>query len=76
VPFAFADVTRLQKYGIQAVPLPFASGADYVTWRSMVVSGQLAALVRDDPPLEWLANNAPGCNVAVLSQEIEPFDYG
>jgi hypothetical protein len=28
------------------------------------------------PQLLWLASNAPLCDVAVLDQEIEPFDYG
>jgi hypothetical protein len=26
--------------------------------------------------LQWLAGNAPRCEVSVLNQEIEPFDYG
>ena len=32
--------------------------------------------VRDMPPMLWLANNAPLCEITVLPQEIEPFDYG
>ncbi len=45
-------------------------------WRDLVATGQLAALVRDTPALQWLANTAPLCNVAVLPEQIEPFDYG
>ncbi|KAL4451646.1 hypothetical protein ABPG75_007308 [Micractinium tetrahymenae] len=69
-------VQRLEKYGIQAVGYPLQNGSDYLTWRDLVTSGQLAALVRDTPALEWLANTAPLCNVALLPDQIEPFDYG
>ncbi|KAL4433390.1 hypothetical protein ABPG77_010243 [Micractinium sp. CCAP 211/92] len=69
-------VSRLEKYGIQAVGYPLQNGTDYLAWRDLVTSGQLAALVRDTPALQWLANTAPLCNVALLPEQIEPFDYG
>ena len=69
-------VSRLAKYGIQATPYPFNKGSDYLEWRDLVVSGQLAALVRDEPALLWLADTSHLCDVAVLQQTVEPFDYG
>jgi hypothetical protein len=69
-------VSRLAKYGLQATPYPFNKGSDYLEWRDLVVSGQLAALVRDEPALLWLADTSPLCDVAVLQQTVEPFDYG
>ncbi|KAL4433389.1 hypothetical protein ABPG77_010242 [Micractinium sp. CCAP 211/92] len=69
-------IDRLQKYGIQGIPYPLHNGSDYLVWRDLVATGQLAALVRDTPALQWLANTAPLCNVAVLPEQIEPFDYG
>ncbi len=61
---------------LQAVGYPLQNGTDYLAWRDLVTSGQLAALVRDTPALQWLANTAPLCNVALLPEQIEPFDYG
>ena len=51
-------------------------GADYLGWRDLVIEGKLAAMIRDLPPLQWLANNAPNCEVTVLAETVEPFDYG
>ena len=56
--------------------LPSRQGSDYLRWRDLIVSRQLAAMVRDLPPLQWLANNAPNCEVTVLAETVEPFDYG
>ena len=49
---------------------PLQNGSDYLAWRDLVTSGQLAALVRDTPALEWLANTAPLCNVALLPEQV------
>ncbi|KAL4856215.1 Glutamate receptor 3.6 [Chlorella vulgaris] len=76
VTLSSIHIARLEKYGIQGIPYPFNSGSDYLHWRDLVMSGQLTAVVRDLPPLQWLAGNAPRCEVSVLNQEIEPFDYG
>ncbi|PSC76640.1 glutamate receptor [Micractinium conductrix] len=69
-------IERLQKYGIQGIPYPFNQGSDYLVWRDLVSSGQLAAIVRDTPALQWLANTDPVCSTVVLPQSIEPFQYG
>lgn len=69
-------IERLTKYGIQAIPYPLNNGSDYLTWRTLVSTGELAALVRDTPALQWLANTDPLCSVVVLPQAVEPFDYG
>ena len=62
------------QYGLQPTPYPFQKGTDYLAWRDLVASGELTALVRDLPALQWLANTAPGCSVVVLQETLEPFD--
>jgi hypothetical protein len=67
---------RLRKYGLQPTPYPFNQGSDYLVWRDLVSSGELTAIIRDLPALQWLADTAPSCDVTVLAQTLEPFDYG
>lgn len=71
-------VERLRSmYGIVAVPQQVYNGSDYVEWVNMVETGKLAAIIRSEPILQWLANNdAPDCSVTVLPQTILPFGYG
>lgn len=69
-------IDRLSEYRLTLTAQKLRTGADYVEWGRQVASGQLAAIIRDEPLLLWLANNAPRCDLTVLQDSPEEFEYG
>lgn len=64
------------RHGIVATDLGLNSDADVFEAAAELESGTYAALVFDEPILQYVASNYSNCRLQTLPERIEPFDMG
>jgi ABC-type amino acid transport substrate-binding protein len=65
-----------ERMGIVAVDAAIASSADVGAALDRVASGELAALLYDEPQVLAALAERPVCDLRVMAQRLEPFDFG
>ncbi|KAI8104821.1 hypothetical protein M9434_003373 [Picochlorum sp. BPE23] len=66
----------LTKYGLVTVEAKINSMVDIEAEADLVASGKLAAFLTDAEVIQYVVAKFPECRVRMLSNTIEPFDYG
>lgn len=65
-------VSSINVFVLQGIPYPFNQGSDYLVWRDLVSSGQLAAIVRDTPALQVGAGGRVGVEEGGQPTPLQP----
>ncbi|WPT14368.1 Glutamate receptor ionotropic, delta-2 [Picochlorum sp. SENEW3] len=66
----------LSRYGLKTVEAVIASGEDIKDEAALVAQGVLAGFLIDAEVAQYLVATWPDCALTLLSQSIEPYDYG
>ena len=66
----------LSKYGLVTVEAQINSMADLEAQADLVATGKLAAFLTDAEVVQYIVAKFPECRLRMLSNTIEPFDYG
>ena len=64
------------RYGIKTLTADISSPEDIIAEAGEVVSGQLAGWLHDTEVAQYYVATWPNCELRLLDQRVEPFDYG